>query len=111
MALELIDYNGALERLGDDPEFLVELLGEMIIQLDTDLPTLETAITEENFDAVHRLAHGLKGASANLNLTRFFHLFKELEAQGNSHQLNEAQNLFSQIKDTADELKTYVQNL
>ncbi len=111
MDLELIDYEGALERLGDDPEFLEELLGEMIIQLDSDLPNLEMAIANEDFDALHRLAHGLKGASANLNLTRFTFLFKELEQQGKVQQLDGANELYSQVKDSIGELREYVRNL
>ncbi len=111
MAYELIDYEGALDRLGDDPEFLAELLDEMVKQLDESLPDMEKVIENKEFDALHRLAHGLKGAAANLNLTRFFHLFKELEEQGKAHELNEANELFSQIKDSTEELRVYVQNL
>ena len=111
MAYELIDYEGALDRLGDDPEFLAELLNEMLNQLEISLPDLETAISNEEYDSIHHIAHGLKGASANLNLTRFFHLFKELEEQGNTHRLNGAKELFHQINETTEALREYIQKL
>jgi len=111
MEIELINYDGALERLGGDSEFLAELLGEMIVQIDEQFDMLKEAVKNLDYKSLHQTAHGLKGASANLDITRLFHLFQELEEQGNSQSLNDADSILTKIESSNKELRTFVDNL
>jgi len=108
---ELIDYEGALERLGGDAEFLAELLEEMVGQIGERLTDLEQAVQNQNFDLLHRTAHGLKGAAANLNLTHLFEQCLQLEKQGQTQELSGADVILADIRNTKDALSEYVQNL
>ncbi len=111
MGNDLINYESALDRLGGDTDFLHELLGEMLGQIDSDMETLIEAVENSDFKNVQRIAHGLKGASANLDITRLFHLFKKLEEQAESETVDGAEVLISEIRTGTDELRTFVANL
>ncbi len=77
MQTDLINYEGALDRLGGDTDFL----------------------------------HELKGASANLDITKLFQLFRELEERAEKEIIEGADALLSEINTGTDELRTFVANL
>ena len=111
MQTDLINYEGALDRLGGDTDFLHELLGEMLGQIDSDMVMLKEAVENSDFKSVQRLAHGLKGASANLDITKLFQLFRELEERAEKEIIEGADALLSEINTGTDELRTFVANL
>ncbi len=111
METELINYESALDRLGGDTDFLNELLGEMLGQIDSDMVLLKEAVEVSDFKSMQRLAHGLKGASANLDITRLFHLFRELEECAEKENIDTANSLLPKINSSTDELRTYVAGL
>ena len=111
MDIELINYEGALDRLGGDREFLAELLEEMIKQVDMQFQALNEAVEKLDYKKLHQTAHGLKGASANLDITRLFHLFKELEKQGADENIHGAQEILENIASSKKELRTFVDTL
>lgn len=111
MGTELINYESALDRLGGDTDFLNELLDEMLGQIDSDMEKLKEAVENADFKNVQRIAHGLKGASANLDITRLFHLFKKLEELAGNGTVEGAHVLISEIQAGTDELRTFVANL
>ena len=111
METELINYEGALERLGGDTEFLNELLGEMLIQIDSDMVVLTHAVENSDLKKVQRIAHGLKGASANLDITKLFQLFKKLEENADKGTIENADTIISDIQGSTKELRTFVDNL
>lgn len=111
MEIDLINYESALERLGGDKEFLSELLTEMINQVDQQFDELDEAVKNSDFNTIHSAAHGLKGASANLDLTRFVHLFRILEEQGSNGKLEGAEALLEEVKKSKEELSAFVETL
>lgn len=111
MQAQLIDYEGALDRLGGDEEFLSELLNEMVEQLKSELSALNSAIQNQDFKTLHQKAHGLKGASANLDITRLFELFKALEEKAIGQNLEGAEQLMQQISASTEELEQFVTGL
>jgi len=111
MDTELINYESALDRLGGDTEFLHELLGEMLGQIESDMEMLKEAIGSSDYKSVQRIAHGLKGASANLDITKLFHLFKELEERAEQESIDGAETLINEIQAGTDELRTFISNL
>lgn len=108
---KLIDYEGALDRLGGDAEFLAELLGEMTIQVDSQFEILKEAVQNHDYKKLHNTAHGLKGASANLDITRLYHLFQELEEEGHYQKLVNAETILDKIEQSNKELRSFVENL
>jgi len=103
MSEKLLDYNEALERLGGDEEFLNELLNELINQVNENTDQIKLAIESKDYDGLSSLTHSLKGASANLNVTRMASHFYDLENLANSKSCEGAESIFELvIKDKLD---------
>jgi len=102
---KLIDFEVALNRLGNDEEFLLEMLDELMTQFDESIPDLHNAITNSDFANVRMLAHGMKGASSSLGADRIADYFQLLEKKGSDQNLDGADELMERIKLTFDEMK------
>ncbi len=111
MSDTLINYEEALERVGGDQQFLGELLQEMVKQVDSSIPELEKAIAGSDFENLKKLAHGLKGASANLDVTRMVGLFKAMEESSRDQDTEAAQELLSKVKAAQEDLRDFVETL
>lgn len=108
MAEELINYTEALERLGGDEEFLLELLEELLVQVNENLPAIKNAISDQQFDDLRSLSHSLKGASANLNVTRMAAHFYELENRGQAKDIDDAQKFIELVENDRHELEQFL---
>jgi len=109
MAEQLLDYEGALDRLGGDEEFLTELLEELLSQFDENINDIESAVKSKNFDALKSLSHSLKGASANLNVVRMANHFKQLEQRANEKNVDGADDLLERVRNDREELAAFLQ--
>ena len=107
----LINYDEALERLGGDEEFLVELLGELSSQISDNLVTIEAKLTENDFEGIGRIGHGLKGASANLDVTGIAELSAQLEQRAEEKNIEVIQDLVSEIRRGNEQLKKYLEDI
>ncbi|MHB2156434.1 Hpt domain-containing protein [Calditrichota bacterium GD2] len=105
MEKKIIDWETAIERLGGDKEFLVELLNELVDQIEQSLPELKTAIEQNAFEEVRSVAHGLKGAAANLGADKISAKFYELEVMGKEEKLDGALGVYNEIVQMYEELK------
>ncbi len=105
----LINWQEALRRIGDDEEFLVELLKELGVQLEEQLDSLKAAVMNAEYDQVSRIAHSLKGAASNLNADRFADLFLTLENMGRDKNLTQAGETLQAIDDTKQEFDRYLE--
>ncbi len=63
-----IDVADALARVGDDRDFLKELLDIYKEDLATRITALREAVAGGDLKTVERLGHAVKGSSANLSL-------------------------------------------
>lgn len=63
-----IDVADALARVGDDRDFLKELMDIYIEDLTARVAGLREALAGGDLKAVERLGHTIKGSSANLSL-------------------------------------------
>lgn len=107
----LIDYDAALDRLGGDEEFLIELLGELSSQISENLETIEAKLTEKDFEGIGRIGHGLRGASANLDVKGITELSAQLEQRAEEKNIEVIQNLVSEIKKGNAQLKKYLEDI
>ena len=108
MSENLIDYQEALERLGGDEEFLKELLHELVDQFDQNFDEIKHAISSKNYDELRSLSHSLKGASANLNVTRMASHFLKLEDLGDSQKIDGAEKLLELVANDRNELELFL---
>ena len=105
-----IDFRSALERTGGETEFLRELLGMYIEDFGDKYTKLEQAVNQNNAGLILQLAHGLKGASANLGLIPLQEAFFQLEKSGRKNNIAEAEEILPLLYHEFDRLRNYLDN-
>ena len=108
MGLELLNYNKALERIGGDAEFLAELLTDLVHQVDDNMEILKQAVINNDYENLKTLSHSLKGASANLNVTRLAAHFLQLEDLGTGHNTEGAFELLHLVSLDRNKLEQFL---
>ncbi len=105
MDRKVIDWETAIDRLGGDKEFLIELLHELVGQIEQALPDLQKAIEQQDYSEVRSIAHGLKGAAANLGADQISANFYELEMMGKQENLTGALEKLNEVFSLNEDLK------
>ena len=109
MSVSVINMEEALERIGGDREFLIELLNEFAQQVEENLPVLSKAIDEGDFDNIKLIAHSLRGAAGNLSLNGMHRSLSEIEAlvseKENGKMAEILKDVFAQKTELQDFLK------
>lgn len=100
----IIDLEVALERLGGDREFLLELFDELNDQMGPTLNNIESALESADYDQLRHVAHGMKGASSNLGADKISVYFKQLEQMGLDKSVDGAKEILVKIKQAHTEL-------
>jgi HPt (histidine-containing phosphotransfer) domain-containing protein len=90
--LHPIDFGEVLNRIGGDTSFLKELLDIYFSEYAEKRRLLNEAITRQDFTEVGNIGHSLKGASANLSLTRLLKVALLIESAGREKKLQSAQD-------------------
>jgi len=106
----IVDYAGAMKRLGDDEE----LFQEFIVYYDEDARQLVTEI-EESIETkatgdLHRAAHNLKGLASNLGAQRVVNASYSLERIGKNDELSKAPEALRLLKSEMERLDAALQN-
>ncbi|MFZ8200111.1 MHYT domain-containing protein [Alteromonas portus] len=83
----VLDLRKAVDLWGSEDTVLREV-DKFSTQTREKVDGLMSAAIREDYDAVAKLAHGLKGTSGNLCLTTFYHVTKEIEAQALRKRVN-----------------------
>jgi CheY-like chemotaxis protein len=94
-----------LQKLGGSKEIFKELLGEFVQELPEKLERLDTCHQNNEFELLSRLAHNLKGVSANLGAIRLSEQAGRLEKEVDSGALGEIKHIIETIKMAADEFQ------
>jgi PAS domain S-box-containing protein len=66
----IFNYEAALNRTDGDKELLRELIFHFEEEAVQRIESLQTAISEGHYDSIRKIAHSLKGTSANLSCER-----------------------------------------
>jgi len=82
---------------GNDPEFERELIDLFLDQASKNLDALKAALARGDGEEIARLAHTLKGASANMGANRVRAAAFELEKAGKANALEAAQSLIDAL--------------
>ncbi|GAB6097112.1 hypothetical protein JCM14469_33660 [Desulfatiferula olefinivorans] len=86
-----------------DPRFL-PLLPELIAEITEALDTMARALGDADFSTILRLAHGFKGAAANMGLTALSDRFRMLHAQGLARRPDLIRAAFDAIRSDLSDL-------
>jgi HPt (histidine-containing phosphotransfer) domain-containing protein len=79
-ALDNAVLNGLRESVGDDPEFLAELVDDFLADAPSQLESLRETATSGDATGARRAAHTLKGNSRTFGATRLASRCQEVEA-------------------------------
>jgi two-component system sensor histidine kinase/response regulator len=86
-----IDVADALARVGDDREFLKELMDIYAEDLTTRIAGLRGALARGDLKTVEQLGHAIKGSSANLSLPPLRDRAAAIELAGRAGDTADAQ--------------------
>ena len=103
-----IDLSSVLERIGGDKSFLQELLNLYEDDFLEKFEELKKAIDQQNFEAIQKLGHTLKGSSANLSLTSLQEASFEMEKAGKENNLELAQQALATLEREFKRLKDFL---
>jgi HPt (histidine-containing phosphotransfer) domain-containing protein len=87
-----------LPRFGYDMPFFLSMFEEFIEQVQGKIAELKKAVEEDNPQAVKRLAHNLKGVSANFEVTQITIRAHEMDTHAVKGDLSTARKLIEEIE-------------
>ncbi len=103
-----LDLDSALHRFENDRAFFTEMCAEFMTSLTVRLNELRAALKANDAGALGRLAHNLKGVSANFSAGPLSHLALELEMCGKNEDLSDAPVLLDKLEAEAQHLKEFL---
>ena len=74
-----IDFDALLAMFGGDRQITAKLLATFAEELSADIADCEQARAQQDTEALRRIAHRIKGTSANLQATMLSAAARELE--------------------------------
>jgi two-component system, sensor histidine kinase and response regulator len=104
----VMDIERALERFGGDRAFLIEMSRDYVAGLPERIKDLRSALEIHKANDLSRLAHNLKGVSANFSAGPLTKISAELEALGQQDDLASAPELLTHLETEAERLIEYL---
>lgn len=106
----VIDWDHLHQICDGSKEFELELLTTFLEDTQAHLQELEQAIAQLDYYSVEQAAHHIKGAGANMGLTRTGTAAAELEMQARQQKLGNAELLIRQLHEDLAALEHYLAN-
>ena len=97
MNMEILDINEFLERIQNDKGLLWELLDIFVEDFQQKRMQLREALQSHDATQVRKLAHALKGSSANISAHQLSGVLRELEKMGQNNTLTGADELLADM--------------
>jgi HPt (histidine-containing phosphotransfer) domain-containing protein len=97
-----MDFQQLAQNLELEENEFLELLGLFLKTGYSDLNKLQSAIEDGDTEEVARVAHSIKGTSANLGLMGIFELAKRIEMSVQHNDLGGATEAAKRIKEQLD---------
>jgi histidine phosphotransfer protein HptB len=96
--VDVLDVEDLLGRCLGNVEFAQRILGKFQERCDEDLEALEAAVCDGDGEAIARLAHRLKGASANASASGLRKHASEIEHAARHESLEEVPASLESLK-------------
>jgi PAS domain S-box-containing protein len=106
-----LDWDSALERVEGDRELLEELMRMFATGCPHDLIEIGRALETRDMALLERLAHTLKGASANLGVKGVSELASALEEQARTGEIGNAAELVGSLRCEIERLLPEIESL
>jgi len=103
-----IEWDHLHELSDGDVDFEIELLQLFVEDSLGQVSALEAAIATQNATQVERVAHHLKGASANVGAKPISQLASEIEEQARRSHFQGMQTLVQALQSSLSQIQIYV---
>lgn len=108
IAISGLDLQSALERAGDDRDFLKKMLRRFAQTQGKWCTLIDTLLAEQKIEDARRETHTLKGLAGNIGAIALFNLTKEIEEKLKNNEIEEAKLLLPLAK---EELAQVIKNI
>ncbi len=99
-----------LHQISDaDPEFELELLNMLAVDMEAQLLALRTAVELQDANKLKHLAHYIKGAAANVGVNSISSIAHHIEERALELQFVEAGELVVALADQQQQFAAYLQ--
>jgi len=95
---KLLDIDGALPRFSHDVEHYREFINEFFDLLSEKIEGFQTAFDSNDFEAISKQAHNLKGVSASLGAMQISDLARQLDEHSQSMHMEKVQELLTELE-------------
>ncbi|NOX33799.1 MAG: response regulator [Deltaproteobacteria bacterium] len=103
-----MDYRRALDEFEDDDEFLKEVIEEFLGNVEDQLPAIEKAMKENDYETVSKESHAIKGGAANLTAMALSKKAHDLELIGKKKEPCGGMNAVEELKKEFKALKAFL---
>jgi HPt (histidine-containing phosphotransfer) domain-containing protein len=108
---EILDINGALGRMEGDRELLEEVARLFLNECPKMLDGIRQASAAQDARVFERLAHTVKGSSANIGARALSQVAAEMEKQARSGDLHRASRQIERLAAEMDRLRSEIDSL
>jgi HPt (histidine-containing phosphotransfer) domain-containing protein len=100
-----MDIKNLAEELGLEENDVLRFVRTFIETTEQDLLPLAQAIADQDADQVKKLAHHIKGAASNLELTDIADAARTIEGKGRSNSLEDTEPQIAAIRSGLDSIR------
>ncbi|MCA1743442.1 MAG: response regulator [Desulfovibrionales bacterium] len=94
----IFSENDLMNRLGNDHELIQEILGQFIIEIPDRVNRLKQGIETEDSSQIKKMAHTIKGLSANVSASGLRNAAEEIEKLSMKDDLQEIKNIIPRLE-------------
>jgi HPt (histidine-containing phosphotransfer) domain-containing protein len=105
-----INVDRLFGTFSDEPEFIAEMYEMFVGDAQGLLTNFDTALESENVDDLRKLAHTLKGSSANIGAERLQSLASAVEMADLTTELTKVQDLAKEMRMELEAVEAFVKN-
>lgn len=111
MSDEVLDLPEFLERVQNDKELLIELLGIFVEDFQEKKKILIEAVANKDVDTVKSVAHSLKGATGNISAKAMRKTFVEIEQKAKDANMAGMEAMIPLLEQQFDALSQRISTL
>lgn len=111
MSEEILDLPEFLERVQNDKELLVELLGIFVEDFQEKRKLLVEAVENNDIDTIKSIAHSLKGATGNISAKALRGTFVSMEEKAKTNDLSGMTGIIQTMEKQFDDLSQRITTL
>jgi PAS domain S-box-containing protein len=105
---KVFDWASALERLDGERDFLKELIGVFMVNVERHMAAIKSALAGGDAETARREAHSLKGAASNIGADLLRDTAYAVELAGKNAEFEKALGLMPKLREDVDRFRSAV---